>query len=220
MCQKINTFKKTIIKDISLNYLLYLPKNYNEDDKFPLVIFLHGAGERGEDLELVKIHGIPKLIAEGKNFPFIAISPQCPTDSWWTERTQDLNLLIDEILSNYAIDKNRVYLTGMSMGGYGTWKLASEHPEKFAAILPICGGPWNVCFKEKLPKLKELPIWTFHGAKDETVPIQGTEFIVNSLKELGNEARFTIYPEAGHDSWSETYENPEIYEWLLSQSRG
>lgn len=219
MLENEKTFNKTILKSISLNYLLYTPKNYSKDTKFPLLMFLHGSGERGENIELVKLQGIPKLISQGKDFPFIVVSPQCPPNTWWTELTEDLNLLIEDISSSYSVDTNRIYLTGLSMGGYEVWKLASEHPEKFAAIIPICGGPWNVCFDENIPNLKEIAVWAFHGAKDDVVPIEGTEAIINDLRALGNNAKFTVYPEAGHDSWTATYENPEVYEWLLNQSK-
>jgi predicted peptidase len=118
-------------------------------------------------------------------------------------------------LRKYRIDKDRVYLTGLSMGGYGTWALAAAHPEKFAAIAPICGGGNPA----EAAKLARLPIWVFHGAKDPTVPIERSKEMVEAIKAAGGDAKFTIYPEAGHDSWTETYNNPELYQWLLAQKR-
>lgn len=206
-------FEKEITLTIPANYLLYLPKDYSESDKdFPLVLFLHGSGERGNDLEKVKIHGIPKLIKEGKEFPFIAVSPQCPDDIFWN--TDILIALLDEIETNYRVDKNRIYVTGLSMGGHGTWELALRQPERFAAIAPVCGwsNPDEAC------KIAHVPAWVFHGAKDMVVPVKAAEDMVEALKKCGSNVKLTIYPEANHDSWTETYNNEELYNWLLDQS--
>jgi len=209
-------FEGQITKTVRLKYLLFLPESYNEDpkQKWPLIIFLHGMGERGNDLEKVKVHGIPKIVEQKKDFPFIAISPQCPGTSSWTAETDALNALIDDVASKYAVDENRLYLTGLSMGGFGTWALATAYPERFAAIAPICGGgdPKKAC------AMKDIPAWVFHGAKDQTVPIVRSEEMVKALKDCGGDVQFTIYPEAGHDSWTETYNNPKLYEWFLKHS--
>ena len=138
--QKSHTFKETLSIEAKLNYLLYLPKDYNKDPKkqWPLLIFLHGAGERGNDIDMVKMHGPPMLAEKGKHFPFIILSPQCPKDSWWTyEPIMDL---IEKIESTHRVDSKRIYLTGLSMGGYGTWALIAQYPHKFAAAAPVCGG--------------------------------------------------------------------------------
>ncbi|MDQ7817225.1 MAG: dienelactone hydrolase family protein [Melioribacteraceae bacterium] len=200
-------------EEVELNYLLYFPKDYSEDKSFPLLLFLHGAGERGNDLNLVKKHGPSKLIEEGKDFPFVVASPQCPTDKRWN--TKALIALIDEIISNYKIDEDRIYVTGLSMGGNGTWRLATEIANRLAAIIPICGwgDPFDIC------SIGNLPVWTFHGAKDFIVPVTSSQVLVDRLKYCKGNAKITIYPEAGHDSWTETYNNPEIYEWLLSHSK-
>ncbi len=208
--------KKAVI-EVNLNYLLYLPEDYKtSDQKFPLVIFLHGSGERGNDLKKVKMHGPPKLIEKGKKFPFILLAPQCPDGKRWTHLLTELSILIDEIQSNYSIDEDRIYLTGLSMGGQGTWTLAMYAPERFAAIAPICG--WADTFEAC--KLKDLPIWVFHGAKDLIVPIHHSENMVDALKKCGStEIKFTVYPNANHDSWTETYNNSKFYEWLLSKKK-
>jgi predicted peptidase len=213
--QKSMSFETQVVKTVKLNYLLYLPKDYGKDkeQKFPLIMFLHGAGERGDDLEKVKIHGIPKIVEQKDDFPFIAVSPQCPEDSWWD--TDALKALLDEIVAKYEVDPDRVYLTGLSMGGYGSWALGIAYPNKFAAIVPICGGG----DEKKVAVLKDVPIWVFHGAKDSVVPLAQSEKMVNALKEAGGNVQFTIYPEADHDSWTATYDNPELYEWLLKQKR-
>jgi predicted peptidase len=217
MPQQAHAFDATITKPVRLNYLIYLPKGYGEnpDEKWPFILFLHGMGERGDDLELVKKHGIPKLLDTRDDFPFVVISPQCPPDGWWGEEVDALNALLDEALANYAIDPKRVYLTGMSMGGYGAWQLASLYPERFAAVVPICGGGNPAAAS----RLKDVPVWAFHGAKDAIVLLSESEKMVAGMRAVGGNVRFTVYPEADHDSWTLTYDNPELYEWLLQQRR-
>ncbi len=198
---------------VELNYLLYLPPDYDRKNKWPLLLFLHGAGERGEKLSLVKRHGPPKLIAQGKDFPFVVVSPQCPKGRWW--EPFELTVLLDHIVANYKIDEERMYVTGLSMGGFGTWALAAYTPDRFAALVPICGGGeplWAA-------RLKHLPVWVFHGAKDRVVPPSRSEQMVKALQAVGAAVRFTLYPDAGHDAWSETYNNSELYQWLLRQKR-
>ncbi|MDI6447677.1 prolyl oligopeptidase family serine peptidase [Anaerobaca lacustris] len=204
---------KHISKAVECNYLLSLPAGYGEkDQRWPLLMFLHGAGERGDNLELVKVHGPAKRIEQGKDYPFIVVSPQCPAGQWWTEKTDTLLALLDEIESKYAVDPERVYLTGLSMGGFGTWTLACRHPERFAAIAPICGGgEWYLA-----DRLRNVPVWAFHGAKDSVVPLDLSEKMVQAVQRAGGTAKLTVYPEANHDSWTVTYDNPELYEWLLS----
>ena len=198
---------------VRLNYLLYLPKNYQEQDKWPLLLFLHGAGERGDDIEKVKIHGPPKLIAAGQDFPFIVVSPQCPADGWW--EPIELNALLDDVVRRYKVDEDRVYLTGLSMGGFGTWQLAAYAPQRFAAIAPICGRTDPRIAK----RVAKLPAWVFHGALDKAVPVSGSEVIVAAIQKAGGDPRLTIYPDLEHDSWTVTYANPELYEWLLQNRR-
>ena len=211
------TFEAEIRKQVCLGYLLYLPDGYEDsDERWPLVLFLHGAGERGDDLELVKVHGPPMLVEQGKSFPFILVSPQCPERQWWAGEPQALAALLDEIERDHRVDPERTYLTGMSMGGAGTWALAALQPDRFAAIAPVC-GPAN---PKTAGLIKRLPIWVFHGAKDTTVPLKQSEDMVEALKAEGADPKLTVYPEAGHDSWTETYDNPELYEWLLSHRRG
>jgi predicted peptidase len=206
--------ERDMVVRVKTKYLLYLPGKYKQSGKnWPLMLFLHGAGERGNDLEKVKLHGPPKLIAKGKKFPFLVVSPQCPENQWWS--SEKLDLLLQEITDKYNIDENRVYVTGLSMGGFGTWDLAIKYPKRFAAIAPICGGGDS----SKVAVLKDLPIWVFHGAKDSIVKIEQSQRMVDALKASGSEVKFTIYPETTHDSWTETYKNPELYKWLLKQVR-
>ena len=216
--QQEKTFEKEITTKVKMNYLLYLPDDYEKSDKaYPLMLFLHGAGESGQGLERVKVHGPPKRIAGGKSFPFIVVSPQSPGGGW---SPVVLNALLDEIEAKYRVDKSRVYLTGLSMGGGGTWTLAAAHPERFAAIAPVCGAfraPEGS--KAAAERIKGIPVWVFHGAKDTTVPIARSEEMVKALKEAGADVQFTVYPDAGHDSWTETYDNPKLYEWFLSHKK-
>ena len=128
--------------------------------------------------------------------------------------------LLDDVAARYVVDERRVYLTGLSMGGYGSWHLAAKHPGRFAAVVPICGGgAWHAGFPSKVQVLRETPVWVFHGAKDGTVPLSESEVLVVKLRECGGDVRFTVYLEAGHDSWTDTYSNPELYEWLLAQRK-
>jgi predicted peptidase len=199
--------------------LLYLPKDYGiskaESKLWPLILFLHGMGERGSNLELVKKHGIARIVDEHPNFPFIAVSPQCPIDSWWGSQIEVLKPLLDSILAEYAVDADRVYLTGLSMGGYGAWAMGIAHPEMFAAVVPVCGGgePEKVC------ALKNVPVWTFHGDADMVVKISESVQMVEALQACGGDVQFTVYPGVAHDSWTQTYSNPDLYTWLLSHAR-
>jgi predicted peptidase len=222
MSQQAYTLETQIVKSVRLNYLLFLPKDYgkNPQKRWPLILFLHGAGERGDDLELVKLHGIPKVVEQREDFPFIAVSPQCPVDSWWSAHIEELDALLNEVVASYAVDTDRLYLTGLSMGGYGTWHLAATYPQRFAALTPICGGgPWFAGFPEKVSVLKDVPIWVFHGAQDDVVSLEESERMVDALRACGSSVRFTVYPDADHDSWTETYDNPELYEWFLQHTR-
>lgn len=207
-------FKKTITRKLECKYLLFLPENYGQQKKlWPVILFLHGAGERGNDLEIVKKHGPPKVVMRQKDFPFIVVCPQCPIEQRWS--SEMLINLLDDIVTRYDVDKERIYLTGLSMGGYGTWKLACEYPEYFAAIAPICGGgePYLA------GRLKETPIWAFHGAKDPVVPLEKSEEMVEAVKAQGGNAKLTVYPDAGHDSWTQTYNNQELYDWFREHSK-
>ncbi len=197
---------------VKTRYLLYLPEGYTQrSPQWPLVLFLHGAGERGDDLKAVKRHGPPKLVEQGKKFPFILVSPLCPDTEAWS--VPILRALLDEVRSRHNADPARLYLTGLSMGGNGVWRLAMTIPREVAALAPVCGwaDPSKACL------LKDIPTWVFHGKKDKVVPFERSEEMVTALKECDGNVRFTAYPDAGHDSWTETYINPALYRWLLNQ---
>lgn len=209
--QVVRTQKMTDRKP--LRYLLYVPKEAAAE-RLPLVLFLHGGGEGGDRIEKVKKHGLPKLIDEGKSFSFIVVSPQNPSETQFWDDQQLLSLL-EELQAELPIDASRIYLTGLSRGGYAAWRLAIQNPERFAALVPICGGGPAPYVK----RLKNVPTWVFHGAKDPVIPLAESQRLVDTLREAGGKVRFTIYPEAEHDAWTETYSNPELFEWLLKQQR-
>ena len=218
--QEKKTFKTRTVKTAQLEYLLFLPAGYKEDKekRWPLMLFLHGAGERGKDIAKVTVHGPPKLVKEKADFPFILVSPQCPAGQTWSDDA--LLALLDEVIKKHRVDPERVYLTGLSMGGYATWSLGMKYPERFAAIAPICGGgdilPVLLPVQGKQAALKRLPVWAFHGAKDTLVELSESERMVEALKKAGNaNVKLTVYPEADHDSWTETYKNQELYDWML-----
>jgi predicted peptidase len=209
--QKPAVLDRTI--KVTMKYLLYLPKDYDQKASWPLMLFLHGAGERGDDLALVKRYGPPKLIDDGRQFPFIVVSPQCPDGKSW--EPFELTALLDEIVEKYKVDQDRICVTGLSMGGFGTWDLASRTPSRFAAAVPICGGG----NPRRVRALVNLPIWVFHGAKDKLVPYQRSEEMVEALKKVGGNVKFTLDPDAGHGIFNKVYAMPELYEWLLQQKR-
>jgi len=194
---------------VEMNYLLYLPTDYEKKESWPLILFLHGAGERGSDLNLVKVHGPPKLIEAGQSFPFIVVSPQCPVDQRWQPVT--LAALMDDIVAKHKVDEQRIYVTGLSMGGFGTWALASYSPHRIAAIAPICGGGEKFWVKQ----FADVPVWVFHGVKDQVVPLARLTELVDELNKRKADVKFTEYADAEHDSWTASYENPELYQWML-----
>ncbi len=208
-------FEKQIVKNVEYDLLVYTPKSFPEEKKlWPLIIFLHGTGERGSDPNKVKVHSLPKLIDTNDSFPFIVVSPQCKEGQRW--EAEALNAMLDDVLMKLPVDTNRIYLTGLSMGGFGVWTFAIAHPERFAAIAPVCG--WG--HLQDVEKLKDKPIWVFHGTKDNVVPISESENMVQFLKKFGNaKVKFTIYPEANHNAWDATYANPELYDWFLQQTK-
>jgi predicted peptidase len=211
--QSVHKLNKQV--DLKLDYLLYLPPGYESKNGWPLILFLHGAGERGSDIRKVNEDGLPEMLEQGKKLPFIIVSPQCPSGEAWNWKLKSLSALIDEIAANYKVDQDRIYVTGLSMGGFGAWALAAYSPDRFAAIMPICGGGELT----SVPRLTKLPIWAFHGAKDDIVPIARTQELVDALTKAHGNVKFTVYPELQHDCWTTTYKNPEVYKWLLEHKR-
>jgi predicted peptidase len=226
--QRAEHFEKQITKTLTSDYLVFLPKDYDGKKQLPLMFFLHGAGERGDDVWRADIHGPSKYIAAHPDFPFILISPVCPGgDEHWSDET--MSALLDSVIQKYNADKQRVYLTGLSMGGYGAWSLALAHPEKFAAVIPICGGGdtihvhlarLNYLTPKTKEALKTLPIWAFHGGSDKVIPPSESQHMIDAFKALGNnDVKLTVYPGVEHNSWEQTYNNSEVYKWLLAHKR-
>lgn len=208
------SFDSTITKKVSARYLLYLPEGYDPAGKtWPLVLFLHGSGERGADLAAVTRQGLPKILG-GKSFPFILVAPQLPEGELWSADV--LKALLDDLQTRLRVDPDRVYLTGLSMGAFGAWDLATANPDHFAALLVISGGgnPVEVC------RLKNVPVWIFHGRKDDVIPVSWAEELGRRLERCAGNVKVTIYPDAGHDAWTLTYTDPAVLEWLLAQQRG
>ncbi|WP_162051481.1 carboxylesterase family protein [Pontibacter pamirensis] len=200
---------------MSYKHTIYYPAAYHEQEEkeWPLILFLHGAGERGDDLEKVKLQGLPQYLIGKEDFPFVVAYPQCPRQSYW--QMPLLSEWLKEVLEQVRADKTRIYLTGISMGGYGTWHWAAARPEKFAAILPVCGGGEIT----RARHLAKMPIWAFHGAKDDVVPVEETLKMAKAVEAAGGHVKLTIYPNLKHDSWTETYNNPEIYDWFLEHQK-
>jgi predicted peptidase len=199
---------------VKCDYLIYTPDDYEMDtiEKFPLLIYLHGGSHKGSNLELLKGYGLPRLIEERKKFDFIIASPQCPNGTYWS-RIDWFGSIYEELCKNYRIDKNRIFVTGISMGGFGAWHAAMDYPDVVDAIVPLCGGcndSLEIC------KIKDIPIWTFHGVEDDSIPINETERLVKRLENCSGNIRFTKLENRGHFI-QDIYENQEIYKWLLDK---
>jgi predicted peptidase len=209
--------KEVLFQKTTMNYLLWLPAGYSKEQNkvYPLLIFLHGSGERGNNLELVKKHGPPSFVENRPDFPFITVSPQCSDGAHWAFKVEELQAMLEKLLTKYRIDTNRIYLTGLSMGGFGTWAWACSQPDQFAAIAPVCGGGYPYYTYE----LIKTPVWAFHGESDDVIPVMKTVEMVEAVNANGGSARMTIYPGVGHDSWVNAYKEEELYIWLLSHSK-
>ena len=191
-------------------FVMYTPQVMTEN--MPLVVQLHGAGERGADLSLVDVHGFSKLLQE-KDYPCVFVMPQCSCDTFWAARVESVVAFVEQVLKTFAVDKKRVYLTGLSMGGYGTWYTAMARPDLFAAIAPMCGGgmAWNA-------HTLDMPVWAFHGVNDPTVSVTQSDEMVHMLETLGRMVRYTRMEGVDHNVWQYGY-TEELLNWLLSNER-
>ena len=197
-------------------YVVYVPREYDPEKPWPLVVFLHGRGERGDDGLQQSDVGIGHAIRKNpERFPCIVVMPQCPDTAYWNKFNDDITMSITETMRDYNIDEDRVLLTGLSMGGYGTWVYGADHIETFAALMPICGGGRPA----DGPKLANIPIWAFHGDADETVNISESQKMIDAVKKAGGKPKFTVYKGVGHNSWDDAYGDPKAISWLLSQRR-
>jgi predicted peptidase len=206
------------INNRKMPYVVYVPRNYTPDTQLPVILFLHGAGETGSDgLRQVTVGIAPHVLWNSRRFPCLVVIPQTPSN--WTGTYVDLALrAADDVIAKYRGDPNRLYLTGLSLGGNGTWNLASKYPERFAALIPICGWGSPVTMA---PRLASLPIWVFHGDRDSVVPVQKSREMVAAIQAAGNpNIKYTEYRGADHGVWDQTYGNAQVITWLLSQKRG
>ena len=198
-----------------LRYLIKYPKEYKQGERYPVLFFFHGAGTRGNDIN--KLLGNPFFthIEAHDPFPFVVVAPLC-TENTWFDLFERLEKLVKEISAADFADSTCIYAIGASMGGYATWQLGMSLPDTFAAIVPICGGGmyWSAA------RLKNVPVWAFHGEKDTTVFVEETKKMVEAVNKRGGNAKMTIYPENAHDAWSDTYKNPEVFAWMLSHQKG
>ena len=229
-------FAKTQFKNgdgPALNYRFLKPAKIEAGKKYPLVLFLHGAGERGDDNEKPLIHGVKTFATEEflAKYPCFVVVPQCPTEKKWSdidwttnkvvfpEKESETAVLVmqclDALEKEFPIDTDREYVTGLSMGGYGSWDAIARHPKRFAAAVPVCGG----CDLSKAKSIAHVPTWTFHGAMDKAVKVEHSREIVAALKAAGGQPKYTEYPEVGHDSWNGAYKDREMYEWLFAQRK-
>jgi predicted peptidase len=235
--QTTQVFQRTISRAVGYHYLLNLPEGYREGSgkKWPLLLFLHGLGERGSDIKEVTKHGVPKLLATDKTHPpadireresvallrehFIVVSPQCPANADWDDDT--IMALLDEVIAHRDADTTRVYFTGISLGGYAVWSIGLKHPERFAALIPICGGGSMAdVYRATSDRFVDLPIWAFHGGRDGLVPPDESRRMISAARNVGvKEARLTVFPEAEHDAWTQAYADPDLYRWLLWHHR-
>jgi len=197
-------------------YVLYVPENYTPKKEWPLIVFLHGMGERGDDGLLQSEVGIGRAIRRHVDrFPCLVLMPQCSEKGWWNDSRGDIDVSLADTLKHYRVDESRIYLTGLSMGGFATWTYGAQHTDLYAAMIPICGGG-NV---EDAAKLATIPIWAFHGADDSVVPPQKSREMVEAVKAAGGNVKYTEYPGVDHNSWDPAYDDPETIGWLLEQKR-
>ena len=212
--QNAYQFRKSIRRDVSSNYLLYLPQVYREEGPaWPLLLYLHGGRGRGEDPEKMSWYPVIAIAKQDSNLPFIVLSPQCPEGEMWTD-TELLIALLDDICSRYNVDTRRIYLAGYSMGGNGVWYLAYKNPDRFAAIAPMSG--YGITWWSS--RLAEVPIWAFHGAEDTLVPAENTHRMVAAIRAKGGEIKFSLVPGRTHRPLSRE-EHYQLFEWFLEHSR-
>jgi predicted peptidase len=228
---KENTLQKEFVRRIyqdingnTLPYRLLLPRGYDKGTRYPVVVFLHGAGEKGTDNQRQVTNGVEKF-AEGENrrkYPAFVVVPQCPPNRWWTEGTAEMTLplalvfeIVEALAKEFSVDEKRIYITGISMGGFGAWDAISRKPGYFAAAVPVCGGG----DPSKAELIKDVPVWAFHGAEDTIVDVRYSRQMVRALEEAGGKPKYTEYRGVGHASWEYVYSEPAMYAWLFAQKR-
>ncbi|MDO6760105.1 prolyl oligopeptidase family serine peptidase [Tamlana sp. 2_MG-2023] len=208
---QLTEHKSNIVNNTEIQYFLYTP--IQKQELYPLVVFLHGGAQSDTDLNIAKAHGIPKRIAEGKDFPFYVFAPLNPNkNGLWDDRA--IHKKVTKLVDSLPIDKKRIYLAGLSRGGDGIWRMAVNNPNTYAAMISVCAADIPMVY---IKWAKNLPVWFFHGEKDAVVSVEQTKEAYKTLKKLNPKTKLTIYPDAAHDSWTETYNNEAVYSWLLEQ---
>lgn len=195
---------------------MYLPEEYKNDthQTFPLMLYLHGGGESGQPIEKLQSGFLPTRMEQNQVSPFIILSPLHPEKlKFWDERK--IMLLLDTIQKTYRVDNNRVYLVGVSRGAYGAWRTAIQYPNRFAALVTVCG----VAPSPYAKWLKDMPVWVFHNQGDDAIPVEESDAMVKALRNNNNPVKYTRYKKEGHDAWTETFNNSELYNWILEQCR-
>ena len=214
---RLESGRREVLVSETLEYYLYFPADYEQssDARFPLLLFLHGGGESGGTLDLLNTNGPPKLLAEGKEFPFLILAPQNPyKQKWWNVRA--VMKLMESVMEEHRVDPDRLYLTGLSRGGNACWEIATQYPETFAAMAVVCG-------MTPLPYAhwvdKSMPIRVFHGTEDPVIPFSESEEMVRKLRQMGYDVQLTAYKGVGHNSWEKAYLEEDLYTWFLEQSK-
>lgn len=219
---RAETLDRIITRQAHLEYMLFLPDDYvrQSGDRWPLILYLHGAQMRVEPLSEFPSQGLPRRAVSDPSFPFVVVAPHCPPGLNWTLLVDPLDALLDEVESRYRVDPDRILLTGLSMGGWGTWHLASLFPRRFAAVVPVCGFMPSVPgtgWPSGIDVLRGVPVWVFHGAEDEVVPVNESRRLVAELKAAGGDVRYTELPGRGHDIWNDVYDRADLHQWLLGK---
>ena len=214
----VQDFSKKIDNKLSpkLNYSVTTPTNFSKEEKLPLIVFLHGAGERGDDINKVKVYCVPKLFGNNPDLErVVTLSPQCPYNYTWYDFKWDVIELIEDVVKEYNIDSDRVTLCGISMGGFGTWEIAMQVPQMFAAIAPICSGgmSWRTW------SLTKLPIRVYHGRRDDVVPFVYSELMVNAIRAQGGNVDFIAYDDLSHNCWDRAFEESDLINWLANAKK-
>jgi predicted peptidase len=226
------------VDGVTYKYQVFVPKNWTPDEKWPVILFLHGAGKRGADGTRQTEEGLPELLQQTPDFPAVVVMPQCRRRTWWGEPAMEAQTFgaLEQSMKELNGDPERIYLTGLSMGGFGTWAFGYKYPEKFAALVPVCGGVkdrrfpapnWHPLaaapenpYQETAEKIAHIPVWVFHGDSDRSVPVSESRKLTQALQAAGGNVRYTEYPGVGHRSWDRAYNDKELFPWLLSQRKG